>query len=789
MKSTPIPTRGVASARSSPDLQDDQISQFLSGITEADPDSSESDPQPSSLSGKFDSGHGGGSMMGKQVTTFLASNTSIGKKCCGYIGTKRQSFCLRSKSKCSITVHETSKFVPLEDHLYICKTAVEDSAWCDYKAPLHKVKTSNPELISKPSTTKTLTEWKALFKSINSNEEIFADPSSLEQSVSYMVNPVRVVDLMTPGKIVKHDSKSFASTLNLEGVKEEASYDIADLELSSDTMMEWKDQFPGSLPDFVQSLSTHVISMFEDLANTQQNTPALLDVSNDLTNLVSSVTGIKESIGFDTQGIHRDLWSAIDDIDDALNGIDLKTLEETVIRNGFDITGLQDKLEKNAKHWMALGKNWLPKVQSNHVEIGNLKSKLEQFMNKLGVINEPVQDLDLMLDPNAMNAFSHSVNNTSNTTTKIVESLIERIETLERNSASPIPSKHTSNDDESDDFLLRHSTNHHPSDSLGFKGVTYKQFYFADPHAVKLWMKKHMTNPSHGLFVDLVSFSEFFGAEKYTERNTTLNELYMSSKIGHATIADSVVAASFQNVLPGAYGRVSSTSGTGDADVDAQQELPGLTSFAKWDNRDGRTGRRFWIRDETRKTEQQIDGWIRTQLSGPAQLLAKDLLMDSYAMSDCLYTFISTSYEDTMHSNKFDSKQAWSLTSSFVKRIFTELGYVRVLARDGVNMDDPWNTAATFLFATLKAHVIMQDFMRLSIKDHPSISSEMVKFVCYSQPAAGASQLLSRVSAVESLQRSDQGNISRLDTRTKRLESWKSDTDKTISKLKEKVGI
>jgi hypothetical protein len=96
-----------------------------------------------------------------------------------------------------------------------------------------------------------------------------------------------------------------------------------------------------------------------------------------------------------------------------------------------------------------------------------------------------------------------------------------------------------------------------------------------------------------------------------------------------------------------------------------------------------------------------------------------------------------------MHTQKYDSCQAWSLTSSFVKRIFTELGYVQVTACDGVNVDDPWTTAATFLFATLKAHDIMQDFMHLSIKDHPSISSEMVKFVCYSQPLAGASELLS----------------------------------------------
>ena len=181
--------------------------------------------------------------------------------------------------------------------------------------------------------------------------------------------------------------------------------------------------------------------------------------------------------------------------------------------------------------------------------------------------------------------------------------------------------------------------------------------------------------------------------------------------------------------------------------------------------------KRYWIRDETRKTEQQIDGCIRSQLSGPAQLLAKDLLMDFFSMSDVLYTFISTSYEDTMQSGKFDGDQSWTLTCSFVKRIFQEIGFVRVVARDGIHVEDHWTTSAKFLFATLKTHNVMQKFMKLSIKDHPSIISEIVKFVCYSQPAADALELMTRVTAVESMQRADQGNIAKVDTRTKRIET------------------
>ena len=338
---------------------------------------------------------------------------------------------------------------------------------------------------------------------------------------------------------------------------------------------------------------------------------------------------------------------------------------------------------------------------------------------------------------------------------------------------------------------------YHPqSSSLGFQGVSYNGLFFPDPESVEKWLRSHVTHPSHGLFVDIVSFSEFFGNDRYIERDSTLNEIYLSSKIGYATTADATVAASFQNILPGAYGRAgtsnnssSSTSVNDTHDLVAQRELPGLPNFNKWDGLDGRTGRRYWIREEGRKTRHQLDGWIRDHLSGPAQVLAQDLLVDSFTMSETLYSFISSSYEDTMHSGRFDSSQAWALTCSFVKRIFTEIGYARVIARDGVNVKDPWRTAGMFLFATLRAHVIMAEFMRLSIRDHPSISSEMVKFVCYTQPSGNTSDLIARLGAVENLQRSDQSNLSKQDSRMKKLENWKAESDKLLKRLKEKAGI
>ena len=75
-----------------------------------------------------------------------------------------------------------------------------------------------------------------------------------------------------------------------------------------------------------------------------------------------------------------------------------------------------------------------------------------------------------------------------------------------------------------------------------------------------------------------------------------------------------------------------------------------------------------------------------------------------------------------MHSSRSDSNQAWKLPSSFVKQIFTEIGYARVSARDAIKIDDPWTSGDGIIFATLYENSVMNRFMHLSIKYHPIIS-------------------------------------------------------------------
>lgn len=83
----------------------------------------------------------------------------------------------------------------------------------------------------------------------------------------------------------------------------------------------------------------------------------------------------------------------------------------------------------------------------------------------------------------------------------------------------------------------------------------------------------------------------------------------------------------------------------------------------------------------------------------------------------------------------------------------------------------------------------MHGFMRLDIKDHPSISSEMVKFICYSQLSHDNADVLARLSSAETLMRTNQSSIAKLDARLKKLEAHRVGSNKLLKKLKEHANL
>jgi hypothetical protein len=112
-----------------------------------------------------------------------------------------------------------------------------------------------------------------------------------------------------------------------------------------------------------------------------------------------------------------------------------------------------------------------------------------------------------------------------------------------------------------------------------------------------------------------------------------------------------------------------------------------------------------------------------------AYSVASEALDKSVTWITGLISFIDITYE-SLHggSANFSAAQAWSLTSQLVRHIFSDLhtarmGTTRTMGKDRVVI------CTSLLWSAFKTHDAMTEFEDKNFEDHPSISSEYVKFL------------------------------------------------------------
>lgn len=91
-----------------------------------------------------------------------------------------------------------------------------------------------------------------------------------------------------------------------------------------------------------------------------------------------------------------------------------------------------------------------------------------------------------------------------------------------------------------------------------------------------------------------------------------------------------------------------------------------------------------------------------------------------------LSQFITTDYQKWRHRGHAQ-KDAWKMTSVCVRRIFEELYSEWVVARDIYDQKDPDFTTAKYLWATWKAHPVMERYLRHQFYEHPAISAVLAR--------------------------------------------------------------
>ena len=156
--------------------------------------------------------------------------------------------------------------------------------------------------------------------------------------------------------------------------------------------------------------------------------------------------------------------------------------------------------------------------------------------------------------------------------------------------------------------------------------------------------------------------------------------------------------------------------------------------------------------------------YVSLQISESISTILRDYPEAQYIAQECLHQakrfalefaqFITLDYQKWKHRGHA-KRDAWKMTAVCVRRIFEELYSERVIARDIYDQKDPDFTTAKYLWATWKAHGVMERYLRHQFYEHPSISAVLAHHLAdnYVKPDdSHASKIKSLETTVKALQ-------------------------------------
>jgi hypothetical protein len=229
-----------------------------------------------------------------------------------------------------------------------------------------------------------------------------------------------------------------------------------------------------------------------------------------------------------------------------------------------------------------------------------------------------------------------------------------------------------------------------------------------------------------GLYMDVFLFLERMAGDSDTDQSSMFAAMDKHVKLKIPTGAEAMALGALRQSVPRLFHNSSSaTYGSSKH----QSFLSRLQAHKNWS--DGGHGMKPWMTARVAVVRKSILQDIANTLSSGslAYQVAVDALSRSVAWVNLLMTFIDSSYESLHVHSKFTKEQAWSLLTQLVTRIFTDMAKVREGVLMSLRTQDEESTCAAVLWTVFQTHDKMDEFFNANISDHPSVSSEYVKFL------------------------------------------------------------
>jgi len=296
----------------------------------------------------------------------------------------------------------------------------------------------------------------------------------------------------------------------------------------------------------------------------------------------------------------------------------------------------------------------------------------------------------------------------------------------------------------------------------GSAGLFVADISFPSYMDTEAWVTLNLPGFRYGLYVDGHTLLENLMSAEHVEYSTTIDEAHKVSRSNFLSGYEARVHGSFVNILPTFFGR-------GPATV----SLPGIPTYKDWSTGGTggiRGGLRAHLSQKLKESRKQMASAINTRLSGgEAQEVALALLAESYDFCMGLIHFIDTFMQDlTEHGHP--EKEAWTLISDCVARIYGDLSDARISGRGARDGTDDVQTASACLWATLSAHRVMREYMRLDFDRHPSVSSALTRYQTKHSANDSVVKVERRLTTIESKIAASQSKVDAFGGRLRALE-------------------
>jgi hypothetical protein len=255
--------------------------------------------------------------------------------------------------------------------------------------------------------------------------------------------------------------------------------------------------------------------------------------------------------------------------------------------------------------------------------------------------------------------------------------------------------------------------------------------------------------PTFGPFTDIyVILAICEELEGTVTKGETLKERDLIEKAGLNHPGESTVIYALKHTIPNFLSRGSSNP--------RQTALKAVKTAADWDqvfNKDLAKGLKDIWDERQPDVEAVVRGHIEDSLSRHGHLeaasLAREMLSKSCKFTNKAFDYLSTLNRELTERSGFPLGDAWLLATEILARICKALNTSRSEVRDISIKSSPLRNTARILYAMLRVHDMMDEYMLLEIKNHPSISSEYVKFLAAHATFKEVQGLKKKVESVE----------------------------------------